>query len=82
MKVTKKEIAEIISPLVEREIREADYQSSLQSEFNMDSIVLVEAIIALETVFGIEFKDTDLVIENFENINAIYNNIVKYRCEG
>ena len=81
MKVTKA-IAEIISPLVEREIREADYQSSLQSEFNMDSIVLVEAIIALETVFGIEFKDTDLVIENFENINAIYNNIVKYRCEG
>ena len=47
MKVTKKAIAEIISPLVEREIREADYQSSLQSEFNMDSIVLVEAIIAL-----------------------------------
>ena len=82
MKVTKKAIVEIISPLVEREIREADYQSSLQSEFNMDSIVLVEAIIALETVFGIEFKDTDLVIENFENINAIYNNIVKYRCEG
>lgn len=82
MKVTKKAIAEIISPLIEREIREADYQSSLQSEFNMDSIVLVEAIIALETVFGIEFKDTDLVIENFENINAIYNNIVKYRCEG
>ena len=82
MKVTKKAIAEIISPLVEIEIREADYQSSLQSEFNMDSIVLVEAIIALETVFGIEFKDTDLVIENFENINAIYNNIVKYRCEG
>ena len=40
------------------------------------------SIIALETVFGIEFKDTDLVIENFENINAIYNNIVKYRCEG
>lgn len=82
MKITKKAIAEIIGPLVEREICEADYQSSLQSEFNMDSIVLVEVIINLETAFEIEFKDTDLVIENFENIEAIYNNLLKYNCEG
>lgn len=76
--LSKKAIAEVVSKLVEKEINEAEYTSSLQSEFSMDSIILVEVIIELETAFDMEFQDTDLIVENFESINAIYNNLLKY----
>lgn len=77
--ISKKAIADVVNKLVEKEITQEDYSVSLQSGFSMDSIILVEVIIELETEFDFEFKDEDLIIENFESIDAIYNNLLKYK---
>lgn len=82
MEIAKKAIGDIIGPLLEKEFVESDYPKNLQSEFGMDSIVLVEVIIGLEETFNLEFEDTDLIVENFESIDAIYNNLMKYKGRG
>ena len=76
--VTKNLISEIIGNILNKQILEIDYKRSLQIEFGMDSIALVEVVIGLEEYFDFEFKDEDLIIENFENIDAIYNKIITY----
>lgn len=76
--LSKEKISQIVSRLLENEINESSYNANLQNEFGMDSIILIELIIELETVFDIEIKDEDLLLENFENINSIYSTLLSY----
>ena len=77
MTVTKKMISDIIGNILDKKILETDYERSLQIEFEMDSIKLVEIVIKLEESFNFEFEDEDLIVENFQNIDSIYNIIIK-----
>lgn len=38
---------------------------------NMDSVLIIEAIVVIEETFSICFDDTDLTIENFSCISQI-----------
>ena len=53
-------------------LNELDDDSSLYS-IGIDSINLIEIVIALEDHFDIEFSENELSMENFETINSINN---------
>lgn len=76
--LSKEKISMIISRLLEKDITKFSYNANLQNEFGMDSIILIELIVELETVFDIEIRDEDLLLENFENINSIYSTLLSY----
>jgi FkbH-like protein len=53
-------------------------ESTLLNEIGFDSLKLINFIVLAEDEFRIEFLDSDLIPENFKNINAIEATITKY----
>lgn len=57
-------------------VKKDDIDRNLVTEFGMDSIKMVELIVALEEK-GIFIADEDLLVENFTTINTIFYTINK-----
>lgn len=47
-------------------------------ESGLDSLSLINMIIDIESTFGFEFNETDMIMENFSTISSISNLINKY----
>jgi acyl carrier protein len=48
-----------------------DPSASLSNEYGLTSLGVVQLIVALETEYNIEFKDSELILENYDCINSI-----------
>ena len=78
--VKKDELKQIVANLINIEESEILYDTQLSS-FGFDSIRLVDFIVAIEEKYNIEICDSDLLYENFDSINSIYNTLLKYLSE-
>lgn len=47
-------------------------------ESGLDSLSLINIIIDIESTFGFEFNESDMIMENFSKISSINNLINKY----
>ncbi|MEX3616929.1 acyl carrier protein [Paenibacillus glucanolyticus] len=47
------------------------------TELGMNSIKAIELIVKFEIVFGIEFEDEELLVENFTNIEKIHDRVTR-----
>jgi len=54
-----------------------DLDASLTNKYEFTSIRIVELIVAIELEFNFEFDDTQLELNNYENINTVVDNVVK-----
>ncbi|WP_162616218.1 acyl carrier protein [Paenibacillus lutimineralis] len=60
-----------------------DINASLQNDYGFDSVSIIELILALETEFSLEFPDSELIIEKYENVNQVANIIARiYQSKG
>ncbi|SFL80480.1 Phosphopantetheine attachment site [Paenibacillus sp. 1_12] len=48
-------------------------------EYNLNSIIVVELVVELEVVFGIEIDDDDLLTENVSTLRRIKELVDKYQ---
>ncbi len=48
-----------------------DPTASLSNEYGVTSLGVVQLIVALEAEYNIEFKDSELILENYDSINSI-----------
>ena len=72
------EIKEIlIHEIVQDENFEAEAETDLLTSGMLNSMALVRLVSAIETKYSIKIPPTDLVIENFLNIQSIETDIVK-----
>ena len=53
-------------------------EASLIDDGIIDSLNIMQIVTGFETQYGIQFDPEDLVPENFENLNAIWNLLQKY----
>ena len=53
-----------------------DSEELILEEGYLDSMQLVEMVAWLEEKFGIQPQDEDMIVENFESVDAIYAFIV------
>lgn len=53
-------------------------EANLIDDGIIDSLNIMQIITGFETQYGIEFDPEDLVPENFENLNVIWNLLQKY----
>ena len=71
------EIIGVVNDVLNEEIITVDdIERNLITDFALDSLVIVELIMALEE-FGIQIDDEDLLIENFSTVKSIYQIINK-----
>ena len=71
------EIIGVVNDVLNDEIITVDdIERNLITDFALDSLVIVELIMALEE-FGIQIDDEDLLIENFSTVKSIYQIINK-----
>jgi acyl carrier protein len=61
-------ILQVVPNLVSDEVT---YETALQADLGIDSIVMVEIIIAIEEAFNFEFDELDLHMDNFLDITTI-----------
>lgn len=61
-------ICEIIGECLEKEIGEADLESTL-NDLEIDSIQFIRLVVQCETVFEMQFEDEMLLITRFANLN-------------
>jgi acyl carrier protein len=70
-------IKEFISDTSFVDISKIKDESLIFREGLFDSMGFISMISFIEEKFGIEVKDTELVDENFESVNAIYGYLLK-----
>lgn len=71
------EIIGVVNDVLNEEIITVDdIERNLITDFALDSLVIVELIMALEE-FGIQIDDEDLLIGNFSTVKSIYQIINK-----
>lgn len=78
--LSKEEINQFLTELVEEHVGEAEKQISATTElsqYGIDSVALVKIIVHIEQHFDIFFEDDEMVGENFENIQVIAERIVE-----
>jgi len=75
-------VDKILNILVQKKIIEntttADLDASLEKNYGINSIELIELIVALEEEFDLEFDDTELELENYESINTIVDTVMNH----
>lgn len=64
------DIIEIVRTVLETE-KNLETDIDLFDEFGMDSLQVVDLIVALEEKFGIEFQEEDFLLKNFRTIETI-----------
>jgi len=55
-------------------------ESKLKDELGIDSLRLVELIVAIEEEFSIEFALSDFNTKNFSVVSDVYDLVGKYVC--
>lgn len=73
---TEQKIILCINKVLEQEIVLKN-DEDLKGE-GLDSLAIVELVMELEEVFGIQFKDKDMIVENFNAITRITETIKRY----
>lgn len=76
MTLTEQKIIESINQVLEQEIM-LENGDDLKGE-GLDSMATVELVIELEDVFGIQFNDKDMIVDNFKTINQIVETLNQY----
>ncbi|MCU6797814.1 phosphopantetheine-binding protein [Paenibacillus sp. WQ 127069] len=63
----------------EREVLESIEPDDDLIEYNLNSILVVELVVELEIVYGIEIDDDDLLTENVSTLRRIQELVGKYQ---
>jgi methoxymalonate biosynthesis acyl carrier protein len=63
----------------EREVLESIGPDDDLIEYNLNSILVVELVVELEIVYGIEIDDDDLLTENVSTLRRIQELVGKYQ---
>lgn len=72
--VYEKKLSQLITSLVGSEVFDSitlNDESNLIYDLNFDSIKIIELVILIETEFGIELKDEDLVLEKMSTFGGL-----------
>ncbi|MDR2410642.1 MAG: acyl carrier protein [Bacteroidales bacterium] len=70
MELQKENIYELLFKIISVD-EKITFESNLYNEYSLDSLGVIDLILALEESFGIELSDDDLILDNFESINKI-----------
>ncbi|MBQ8188156.1 MAG: HAD-IIIC family phosphatase [Lachnospiraceae bacterium] len=78
--MNKKEILTILAEIIHQD---SDYLQSLPegtnlADLGMESLVLIQFIVALEEAYGFEILDSDLLPSNFQTIDMLFHTLEKY----
>ncbi len=74
---TEEKVLSCISRAVEIDLTEEDYSMNLVDDFGVDSILLMEIVLAVEDDFDISFSDFTELSAHMDSIGALVN----YLCE-
>jgi acyl carrier protein len=67
----------LIQKIEELSFTEISKSDRLWSDKILDSITIVELVVAIEIQFGVKVPNIDIVVENFDSIDLIAEYIVK-----
>jgi acyl carrier protein len=67
----------LIQKIEELSFTEISKSDRLWTDKILDSITIVELVVAIEIQFGIKVPNVDIVVENFDSIDLIAEYIVK-----
>ena len=70
MEKLKENVYELVSKVITID-EKINFESNLYNEYGLDSLGVIDLILALEESYGIELSDDDLILDNFESINRI-----------
>lgn len=75
----KEKLISIICNLIDEEIK---IQDDLPlADIGIDSLRYVELVIEIESCLNIQIDDSDLIIDNFKDINSIISLLEKYNIK-
>ena len=57
---------------------EIEYDSNLKDDLGFSSLKMVELILEIETVYGIEFDDSDLDVSKINTVKDLENLVCEY----
>jgi acyl carrier protein len=72
----------LVQGLAMTAVAEMDDRASLLAEDLLDSTAVVELATFLQTTFGVEIRDDELVPENLDSIAALSAFVVRKRAAG
>jgi acyl carrier protein len=67
----------LIQKIEELSFTEISKSDRLWTDKILDSITIVELVVAIEIQFGVKVPNVDIVVENFDSIDLIAEYIVK-----
>lgn len=80
-KVTLQKIKNILLSIAERNNRNFDFSKNFFSSGQMNSIMAVEILLALEKEFGIEAGSSFQSIQELDNLQTIFHKILEFKKE-
>lgn len=80
-KVTLQKIKNILLLIAERNNRNLDFSKNFFSSGQMNSIMAVEILLALEKEFGIEAGSSFQSIQELDNLQTIFHKILELKKE-
>jgi acyl carrier protein len=69
--VTREDIHQFLENLLSAKTSSLDYDTDLVESGLLDSVAMMELLLWLEKSKGFEFRDEDLLPDNFRSINAL-----------
>lgn len=56
-------------------------ESIIKSDYEIDSIVIIEILVALESEFDIEFADGELIPDTLESVRSLTETVFRHICD-
>lgn len=77
---SRKKLCEVLTNVLGETINETEISDTteLDKDLGIDSVTLIELLVDLEDMYGIEFKDDELMMELFFNINSLEEIVKKH----
>lgn len=77
---SRKKLCEVLTNVLGETINETEISDTteLDKDLGLDSVTLIELLVDLEDMYGIEFKDDELMMELFFNINSLEEIVKKH----
>jgi acyl carrier protein len=69
----------LIQKIEELSFTEVSKSDRLWTDKILDSITIVELVVAIEIQFGVKVPNADIIVENFDSIDLIADYIIKSR---